>query len=103
MLHRNPLAWLRSCRVLLAIVLALSLPSLASAWTISARELVDVEFATNDALMVLVSAPGSDEPGLYRWSQGSNRIQLVCRIASPAMFSFGHKAAVVKLTNVEVA
>ena len=94
MLHRNPLAWLRSCRVLLAIVLALSLPSIASAWTISARELVDVEFATDDALMVLVSAPGSDEPGLYRWSQGSNRIQLVCRIASPAMFSFDRKTII---------
>ena len=94
MLHRNPLAWLRSCRVLLAIVLALSLPSIASAWTISARELVDVEFATDDALMVLVSAPGSDEPGLYRWPQGSNRIQLVCRIASPAMFSFDRKTII---------
>jgi hypothetical protein len=44
--------------------------------------------------MVLVSAPGSDEPGLYRWPQGSNRIQLVCRIASPAMFSFDRKTII---------
>lgn len=93
-MHKNPFAWLRSCRVLLTAVFGLSLPSIAPGWTVTARELVDVEFAAGDALMVLVSAPGSDEPGLYRWLQGSNRIELVCRIASPAMFSFDRRTII---------
>ena len=93
MLHKNPRSLLNS-RFAASAICAWLFSTNALAWTLVARELVDVEFAGTNELMVLVSAPGSDDPGLYRWTSGTNRIQLVCRIASPAMFSFDRKTII---------
>ncbi len=93
MLYRNPRGLTRYWRYA-ALACSLAFVSAINAWTISSRELVDVEFSADGALLVLVSAPGSDEPGLYRWLPDSNRIQLICRIASPAAFSFDRKTII---------
>ncbi len=91
--EKSLLDFVKLWRLLFAVGVVI-FASPANAWTLSARELVDVEFAVDGTLMVLVSAPGSDEPGLYRWPRNSHRIQLICRMASPVMFSFDRKTII---------
>ena len=61
---------------------------------IDARELVDVEFAPDGALSILVSAPGTAAPGLYRWPVGSAALTKLCDIAAPSFFSFDRKVVI---------
>ena len=64
------------------------------AWTINSRELVDVQFFTDDSLIILVSAPHAVEPGIYRWLPDADAPTLLCRLASPASFSFDRKTII---------
>ena len=75
--------------LLATVVLALSPPALA--WTVKSRELVDVEFAANGDLTILVSAPGTESPGLYQWKTDAVEPTKICAIVSPSFFSFNRR------------
>ena len=72
----------------------------AMAWTLVSRELVDMQFAADDALIVLVSAPGATAPGLYRWPRGAAAAKQLCTIESPASFSFDRKLIIERVGRV---
>ncbi len=57
-------------------------------WSTTSRELVDLEFAADQSLRVLVSAPGAPDTGLYSWRSGDRSPKLLCRISGPSTFSF---------------
>lgn len=71
----------------------------AGAWEVSSRELVDVQFAADDSLTVLVSAPGAPEPGIYRWLRHAQAPSLLCKISSPATFSFDRKTIIERVAG----
>lgn len=64
------------------------------AWTITSRELVDVQFLGDDSLIILVSSPNAREPGIYHWQRGADAPALLCGIASPTSFSFDRKTII---------
>ena len=72
-----------------AVIVTLASP--AFAWTIKSRELVDLEFAGNGSLVLLVSAPGAELPGLYQWKPGAVEPSKICAIVSPSFFSFNRR------------
>lgn len=80
--------WTAAC---LWVAVALVLPVAALAQSFTSRELVDVEFAENGALTVLVSAPGARAPGLYRWPHNASVPGKLCALASTASFSFDRR------------
>lgn len=69
------------------------------AWETKSRELVDVQLVEDDTLIILVSAPGASEPGLYRWARASAEPVLLCPLKSPASFSFDRKRVIERTTN----
>ena len=90
------------CRTItIGIVFTLAFP--AFAWTLKSRELVDIEFATNGALTVLVSAPGADSPGLYQWKPGAAEPTKVCAIPSPSFFSFNRRIVIERVRDEPVS
>jgi hypothetical protein len=68
-------------------------------WTIASRELVDLQFAADDSLIILVSAPSATEPGIYRWLPNAPAPTLLCKISSPASFSFDRKTIVERVAG----
>ncbi len=66
----------------------------AFAWTIKSRELVDVEMTANGSLTILVSAPGTESPGLYLWKSGATEPTKICAISSPSFFSFNRRIVI---------
>ena len=83
-LNLNSVAIRSGCAAFLAAALAAS----AHAWTVTSRELVDLEYASDQSLRILISAPGAALPGLYRWRPQEAQPTLICRINAPATFSF---------------
>ncbi len=69
------------------------------AWTISSRELVDVQFSSDDSLLILVSAPNATEPGIYQWRRDAHEPTLLCKIASPTSFSFDRKTVIERVVG----
>ncbi len=78
---------------MLAAIVALT-ASQSFAWTIKARELVDVEIAHGDAVTILVSAPGTESPGLYQWKSGVAAPKKLCSINAPSSFSFNRRIVI---------
>ncbi len=87
-----------SFRAAVACVSA-SLTASCFAWTINARELVDLQFASDDSLIILLSAPNAVEPGIYRWQRDAVAPALLCRIASPTSFSFDRKTIIERVAG----
>ena len=75
-----------------ALIVVIALP--AFAWTIKSRELVDVEMTANGSLSILVSAPGTESPGLYLWKSGAIEPTKICAIVSPSFFSFNRRIVI---------
>ena len=69
------------------------------AWQTTSRELVDLQFAADNSLIILVSAPGATEPGIYRWRRGEAEPKLLCHLASPVSFSFDRKSVVERVAE----
>lgn len=67
------------------------------AWTVASRELVDLEYAPDQSLRILVSAPGATAPGLYRWLPDGKQPKLLCHLASPVTFSFDRTLLIERL------
>ena len=86
-------------RMMFATLIA-SLAASSSAWTINARELVDVQFAADDSLIILVSAPKAIEPGIYRWHHDAPEPILLCRLASPTSFSFDRNTIIERVAGL---
>ena len=84
-----------------AIVFTLAFP--ACAWTIKSRELVDIEIAASGALTILVSAPGTESPGLYRWKPGAAEPTKVCNLPSPSFFSFNRRIVIERVRDDPVS
>lgn len=76
------------------------LASAASAWTVSSRELVDLEYASDQSLRILVSAPAAVAPGLYRWPPDAAKPTLLCHISGPATFSFDRAQVIERISGV---
>lgn len=86
-------------RVAFATLIA-SVVTSSFAWTITARELVDVQFAADDSLLILVSAPKAVEPGIYRWQHDAAEPTLLCRLSSPTSFSFDRKTIIERVAGL---
>ena len=80
-----------------SIVASFAAPCLA--WTINARELVDVQFLVDDSLIILVSSPNAIEPGIYHWKRGADAPTKLCAIASPSSFSFDRKTIIERVAG----
>ncbi len=61
---------------------------------------MDVQFAADDSLIVLVSAPKAMEPGIYRWHHDAIEPTLLCRLASPTSFSFDRKTIIERVVGL---
>jgi hypothetical protein len=72
--------------------------SSAHAWTIASRELVDLQFAGDDSLIVLVTAPAAPEPGIYRWPLDATAPSQLCKISWPTSFSFDRKTIIERVS-----
>jgi hypothetical protein len=72
-------------------------PKSLQSYAINSRELVDVEFANDGALTILVSAPGAGAPGLYRWPANASAPKKICDIAAPSFFSFDRKVIIERI------
>ena len=81
---------------MIAATLALA-ASQTFAWTIKARELVDVEIAPNGTLTILVSAPATESPGLYQWESGVVTPKKLCAINAPSFFSFNRRIVIERI------
>lgn len=68
--------------------------AMSFAWEITSRELVDVQFAANDSLIILVSVPGTQNPGVYVWQRDADTPTLLCALSSPTSFSFDRKTII---------
>lgn len=66
----------------------------ASAFAVTSRELVDVQFTANGDARVLLSAPGAPAPGLYAWSPRAAAPTPLCTLAAPAAFSFDRRRVI---------
>jgi len=86
-------------RTLASIVASFAVPSFA--WTINARELVDVQFSADDSLTILVSSPNAVEPGIYRWQRDAHEPTLLCKIVSPTSFSFDRKTVIERVSGAK--
>lgn len=64
------------------------------AWQTASRELVDVQFAANESLIILVSAPGATAPGIYLQRPDAAAPVLLCPLAFPSTFSFDRKTII---------
>ena len=82
------------------IALLVTISSMSFGWTINSRELVDVQFASDDTLIILVSAPHAVEPGIYHWPPGASAASPLCRIASPTSFSFDRKTIIERVAGL---
>lgn len=89
----------RPARALIAALSVTLLASAASAWTVSSRELVDLEFASDQSLRILVSAPGAAAPGLYRWRTDAAKPTLLCHISGPTTFSFDRTQVIERISG----
>ena len=87
-----------SIAAILAVWLV-SLTSFSAAWTISSRELVDLQFARDDSLVILVSAPAATKPGVYLWRLDQETPLLVCELYSPIAFSFDRKLVIERVAG----
>ena len=58
-----------------------------------------MQFAADDSLTVLVSAPGATEPGIYRWLRHAVEPSLLCKISSPTTFSFDRKTIIERIAG----
>jgi hypothetical protein len=68
-------------------------PELQNALFIS-RELVDVEYLSDQSLAILISVPGAVSPGLYRWDTDRAQPKKLCDINAPTFFSFDRKVVI---------
>ncbi len=93
----NLLKFLSSRALQISLLTCMASP--VAAWQISSRELVDMQFAADDSLTVLVSAPGAPEPGIYRWLQHAQEPSLLCKVLSPASFSFDRKTIIERVAG----
>ncbi len=73
------------------------------AWNVKSRELVDVAIAANGTLTILVSAPGTESPGLYRWQAGVAEPSKVCDMTSPSFFSFNRRIVIERVRDDPVS
>ena len=78
-----------------ALIALLAAP--AFAWTVKSRELVDVEILANGTLSILLSAPGTESPGLYQWKVGFPEPKKICAINAPSFFSFNRRIAIERI------
>ena len=85
-------------RTVIATFLA-AFSALSFAWEISSRELVDVQFSTNNSLIILVSAPGAKGPGIYLWQRDADTPTLLCALSSPTSFSFDRKTIIERVAG----
>lgn len=82
-----------------AAVASAGLTASGFAWTINARELVDVQFSADDSLLILVSSPNALSPaGVYVWKHDADAPQLLCRINSATSFSFDRKTIIERVS-----
>lgn len=81
--------------------LVLAFAATSSGWPITSRELVDVQFAANDSLIILVSAPGARAPGIYLQRPDAAAPVLLCPLVSPAAFSFDRKTIIERSTGAQ--
>ena len=81
---------------MVAAIVAL-ISSQTFAWTIKARELVDVEIAPSGTLTILVSAPATESPGLYQWQAGVAAPKKLCAINAPSFFSFNRRIVIERI------
>lgn len=80
------------CTMIAAVVALLA--SQTFAWTVKSRELVDVEISANGTLTILLSAPGTDSPGLYQWKSGVTGPKKICAINAPSFFAFNRRIVI---------
>ena len=73
--------------------------ALSFAWEIKSRELIDVQFSVNDSLIILVSAPGAKDPGIYLWPRDANTPTQLCPLSSPTSFSFDRKTIIERVNG----
>ena len=69
------------------------------AWQITSRELVDVQFSANDSLIILVSAPGAKNSGIYLWQRDAAAPKQLCSLSSPTSFSFDRNTVIERVTG----
>ncbi len=74
-------------------------PKSLQSFALQSRELVDVEFAANGALSVLVSAPGAAAPGLYHWATTASQPKKICDITAPSFFSFDRQVVIERINS----
>jgi hypothetical protein len=84
------------CRTAVAALVVL-LASPAFAWTVRSRELVDVEMLANGALSILLSAPGTESPGLYHWAAGVAAPKKLCAINAASFISFNRRVVIERI------
>lgn len=78
----------------MVVALVAFIASQAFGWTVKSRELVDVEIFPDGALIILVSAPGTELPGLYLWKTGVAVPEKLCAINGPSFFSFNRRIVI---------
>lgn len=61
---------------------------------------MDVQFAADNSLIILVSAPKAMEPGIYRWHHNAVEPTWLCRLASPTSFSFDRKTIIERVVGI---
>ena len=71
------------------------------AWTVKSRELVDVEIFANGSVSILVSAPGTESPGLYQWQTGAAEPKKLCAINAPSFISFNRRVVIERVRGVK--
>lgn len=72
-------------------ILAQPLPASAQPVDVQSRELVDVEIAVDGTVLILLSAPDTPTPGLFRWATNVATPTLKCSITGRAAFSFDRR------------
>jgi hypothetical protein len=71
-------------------------------FAVQSRELVDVEFMRDGALMILVSAPSAAAPGLYRWPANASAPTKLCNLYAVSTFSFDRRYVIERDSRVRV-
>lgn len=102
--HSSPLrrAKQHACNALLMVCAAFGAATFVAANAVSApntpqsamflsRELVDVEYQSDNSVAILVSVPGAVSPGLYRWAADRANPKKLCELNAPAFFSFDRR------------
>lgn len=73
---------------------AAALSVVTSAQTFTSRELVDVELADSNTLVILISEPGAIAPGVYHWPRAAASPTRKCKLNAPASFSFDRRLVI---------